>query len=63
MKRKKEVEIMLTALSSQGICETPELKSAIEQGLKQIRIEKFHERRCAKAWKNRQPKTEDNQPG
>ena len=49
MKRRKEVEIMLTVLCDHGISETPELKTAVEQGLKEIRKQKFHEKRWAKA--------------
>lgn len=48
MKRRKEVEIMLTALSDYGIGKTPELKTAVEQGLKEIRKQKFQEKRWAK---------------
>ena len=49
MKRKKEIEIMLTALAEHGIHETLELKIAVEQGLKTIRQQKFYEKRWAKA--------------
>ena len=49
MKRKKEVEIVMTVLSEHGFYETPELKKAVEQGLKEIRKQKFHEKRFAKA--------------
>lgn len=65
MKRRKEVEIMLTVLADHGIYEYPELKTGIEQGLKEIRKQKFHEKRYAKAAIGARIVAEmaDNQPG
>lgn len=68
MKRKKEVEIVVTVLSEHGFPETPELKKAIEEGLKTLRQQKFHEKRWAKAQCGRRKmaekkQTKDSQPG
>lgn len=65
MKRRKEVEIMLTVLSDHGISKTPELKTAVEQGLKEIRKQKFHEKRFAKSSIGARiaAEMETNQPG
>lgn len=45
MKRREETAIMLAALSAAGVQGTQEVKSAVEYGLKLIRMKKFEERR------------------
>lgn len=58
MKKKRELEIMLSALSSCGIEPTEEVRNAASCGLKQIRAEKYAEHRERKE-KYRRAKPED----
>lgn len=44
MKRKKEVDIVLSCLVKHGFLPSPALEKAVATGLKQIRISKFDER-------------------
>ena len=44
MKRKEETAIILSALATAGVPESNQVKSAVDYGLKLIRIRKFEER-------------------
>ena len=44
VKRRREEQIMISALAEAGLAETPELKNAVAKGLKAIRVEKYDER-------------------
>lgn len=48
MKRKRQVEIVLDALSACGVDMTDDIKNAVCKALKQIRAEKFAENQQSK---------------
>jgi hypothetical protein len=48
MKRKRQVEIVLDALSECGVDMTDDIKNAVCKALKQIRAEKFAENQQSK---------------
>ena len=49
MKRRRQVEIVLTALSSCRVDVTDDVKNAVCEALKQIRVEKFAENQQSKS--------------
>lgn len=62
MKRKRQVEIVLDALSACGVDMTDDIKNAVYKALKQIRAEKFAENQQSK-WSVMRKRTDEIRDG